>query len=285
MNKIIFNEGGQPVFLDDLEVIQENSWTMFKALLKSLTSSAGGYLLNPYSFSASSIEGESGTVLLTIPPNSVVYQGEIVPFESASFTNREIEAKGGVKVCVKNVFSDLRTFEDGQQHYCRSNVRAYLSLDESGADASYVITEMKSLPELLAYRIGYDNSDVVWHDIPVIFYNGYSGTLQFNDENLQVKISVRSSEKEWSTEVAPGSICRIIDSALVNKLSKPRRYFGLMQVPVNQDGEILGYGSLLGIDNEGIVSIENRRNDGSMGRGYIPPCGSEDEYAEIRAIF
>jgi hypothetical protein len=152
MNKLVINEGGQPIYLDDIALVQGNSLALSDAILQSLTGKNVAYLMNGYDFSVSR---ENGEVRKTIPANSVVYQGEIIPFESASFVYGY-----DIKVCIKRQQSDSRTFGDGQQRYCREGYTAYLSTDDAGADVSFRIADMDSIPELIRRRV--DNS---WEDI------------------------------------------------------------------------------------------------------------------------
>lgn len=283
MNKVIFNKGGQPIYLDDMELVQENGFEMMRSLIYSLTGVDEPCLLHPYTYQTKILDNENGIVKMTILANAIVYNGEIVHFDTASFTNREIEEKGAVKVCVKSSASDLRTFNDGQQHHCRRSLSAYLNLSGAGADAFYEITNLKTIPELLARRIGYDSSVVVWRDVPVVFYNEYSGTVQYSEgSSLQVKIDVRTTAKEWESGKR-GVICEIADYTLVKKLAG--KGSPLSAIPLRPDGTFMGTGSVIAIGKTGGINIVNRVNNGPLSPGYLPPVFQDDEYSTIVITF
>lgn len=46
MNRLKFNEGGQPVYVDDLETLQENDFGMRKAMLSVMTMGSKAFLLS-----------------------------------------------------------------------------------------------------------------------------------------------------------------------------------------------------------------------------------------------
>lgn len=69
MNKLVINEGGQPIYLDDIALVQGNSLALSDAILQSLTGKNVAYLMNGYDFSVSR---ENGEVRKTITANSVV---------------------------------------------------------------------------------------------------------------------------------------------------------------------------------------------------------------------
>lgn len=59
MNKLKFNEGGQPTYLDDLKTLQDNHSTALESLLAGLTGGVSeAYLLQPYSFDTEIVDAE-----------------------------------------------------------------------------------------------------------------------------------------------------------------------------------------------------------------------------------
>lgn len=155
MNKIIFSEGGQPVFLDDIKLMQDNTFSVFASILLGLVGKENNvFLLHPYTFDTEIIDENKGIVRLTILGNSIVVNGEVIEFPSASFLNTEIVEKETIYVCITRTKEEVRTFEDGQDKCCIGSTTAYLSLDATGADEAYEINELKSLIDLVGIRLG-----------------------------------------------------------------------------------------------------------------------------------
>lgn len=147
MNKILFSEGGQPVYLDDLEQIQDNGLSMNGALLRALTDYESAYLINPYQQSS---VGDS----VQIEQNAVVYHGEIIPFDEAHISNNDLVAAGNtILLCIKETSSVVRTFKDGSEHCCRVSYTAYISLDDTGAIDSFNISGMRNLRDLMISKL------------------------------------------------------------------------------------------------------------------------------------
>lgn len=280
MNNLIFSEGGQPVFLDDIKLLQDNRISAILSLFVGLVGCENDvFLLTPYSFdNAISDNGNS----IKIHANSIVIRGEIVPFATAEFQDTEIAEKG-VYICVKRSKEDLRTFEDGQNRYCISTITAYLSCDITGINEYYKIQGLSSLIELLGVRLGVPTF-AQWSPIPVIFYNGYSGNVNYRFENgtIQLSINISSSQKSWDTGM-DGVLFRIMNGSIKAFLSGITTdiYKG---VPVDSSGKLMGYGSQVYVTNDGLCCIVNRTEDGNLEMGYIPPCLNDDTAGTINII-
>ena len=111
-----------------------------------------------------------------------------------------------------------------------------------------------------------------WTDVPVIFYNGYSGTVRYKleDRNVQLSINISTSQQNWNTENV-GVLFKITDKSLIDILAGMTTN-GLAGVPVDVDGNICGYGSVVAVADDGMCRIVNRSSSGSLVLGYIPPC-------------
>ncbi len=200
MNKISFSEGGQPVFLDDLKLLQDNFFEVWHTILKLFANGEDVFVLDSYPYTVAQTGNEQKT--LTIPAGVVVVRGELYVYEAASLTTKDVNAH--VYVCLQNTSEDIRLFEDGQERPCRSIGKAYLSYDTTGVSEYYDITELiwdKNLPLLLKKKTGLNT--VPWEDIPVTFYSGFSGKVQKRKINGEtyVRVNIKSEASEWSNYI------------------------------------------------------------------------------------
>lgn len=284
MNNIIFSEGGQPIFLDDINLLQENRISAVFSLFVGLVGNeTKAFLLNPYTFDTEIIDSDNGIVKLKINANSIVVEGDIIPFPAAEFLNTEIEEKGVVCVCVKRTDAELRTFEDGQSRYCLKKTTAYLSCETAGVSEFYKIPELPSMIELLSSRLGIPTVSA-WTNVPVIFYNGYSGDVRYriDGSTIQLSINISSSQKNWETDIL-GRLFKIVDNSLTVLLSGITTD-GLAGIPTDTSGNVMGFGSTVIVTSEGFCNIINRTSNGVLGMGYIPPCLNEDTAGTINII-
>ena len=201
MNKLRFNEGGQPVFLNDLELLQNNMIEVWDTILKLLADGEDVFVLDDYPYEVD--QTVAGQKTMTFPAGVIVVRGELYAYEGASLTTTDIDAKP--YICLQNTTDDVRLFEDGQERPCRNIGRAYLSYDTTGVDEYYYFTDLvykKTLPLLLKKKLNVN--DIPWVDIPVTFYSGFSGKVQkriVNGETF-VRIKIKSSASSWSDPIA-----------------------------------------------------------------------------------
>lgn len=215
MNKLRFNEGGQPVFLNDLQLLQDNFFEVWDTILKLLANGEDVFVLDDYPYSVD--QTVAGQKTMTFPAGIIVVRGELYAYEAASLTTTDIDAKP--YVCLQNVTDDVRLFEDGQERPCRSIGRAYLSYDTTGVDEYYYFTDLvwnKTLPLLLKKKLQLVKDS--WEDIDVTFYNGFSGKVQKRvvEGETYIRINIKSTNDEsWATNVvggSPGGLFKINDT-------------------------------------------------------------------------
>ena len=207
MNKILFKEGGQPVYLDDLKQIQTNNLITLKQLLRSLVESDRNTDFEEFEeecpcnlllYENNITEGEEENTIV-VPGNVLVYLGYLLPFEGGTFPSSST-----LYVCVKETLSDLRTFKDGAENYCRKNYTAYLSTSDDGADGHFVLDNLHSMVYLLRERLW--NVGNTWETLDISWRNGYSGTMRRKRINggYRYKILSRSSNRNWISEEGVG---------------------------------------------------------------------------------
>ena len=167
MNKIKFSRGGQPVYLEDLQIMQENLFTLFGGMTQAVAGRDKAFLLEPVVpiFDFDSAQAN-------VPSGKLVMDGIFYEFEGAVLDNATNASQ--IYVCVKTSDDDERTFEDGQTRYCREVFTAYLSTDKTGVEA-YTLSELKTWAELLM-ALAVEGGLMVAAD--VTWMSGYKGTIK-----------------------------------------------------------------------------------------------------------
>lgn len=83
MNRLLFNEGGQPVCLDDLKTLQDLMVETIKALVSSLVRT-NVFILNEYSLLGFSFD--SGRYKRTLSAGTLVVDGDFLPWPETTLT-------------------------------------------------------------------------------------------------------------------------------------------------------------------------------------------------------
>lgn len=190
MNRLKFSEGGQPVYLDDLRLLQDNDVSAMKFLLQALGNGQKTFLLQPLK-----VEGlkpdESGTKTeFIVKAGTAVVDGEFMAWNDTSFQIGDWNTP--IYLCIRTTNTDNRLFEDGQERNCRTSKEAYLSLDKDGATEYYPIYDLPVLFDVIKDVVGY--KEPVWRQIKVHFFNGYTGTVRFKElaECYRVWVDIKS---------------------------------------------------------------------------------------------
>lgn len=155
MNKIKFNQGGQPIYLDDLQLLQDNTTQNLQYLLTALVGkNQEPYLLYPYTFTGEVISEEEYIAELTIHANAIVIGGEIIPFPEKTFLNTEIDPENGeFYIIIQRQDTNTQTHEDGQDKPTRTTATATLTTQPDGAAEAYPMPQY-SLIELIGKQFG-----------------------------------------------------------------------------------------------------------------------------------
>ena len=308
---MLTNEGGQPVYLEDLQLLQDMSWGLMTNLIRALSGTDGGFLLNLLEISTTIAADATldtrgyatvGGVEVSVSANAIVYQGNIIPFEAATFT--DVEQLSGIKVGIRITETDVRTCADGQAHPCRQQYTAFLYSGESAnAQASFDLYDLECLEEIIARRTGIESPDTRWKQMPVIFYNGYSGTVRYTlGTNWRLKINVRSANTEWEadnpnySETNPNMYVGLIAVMTPNKTIGSKfdymrgdRTSSILLRPdgsprnksVESEVETTHPAHKIVINNFGSYYDENDTLVNVNGRGQLLPCMEGDSYGTI----
>ena len=132
MNKLIISEGGQPVFLDDIFLLQQNSDAMFKAIINLLSMGKEAFLADKVVYYVQSVE--DGVTKVQVGSGTVFVDGMALHFDPQIF---ELTEGQEVYVCINKGQTNIRQFEDNQHRACSETYSAILSTAGYGAYKKY----------------------------------------------------------------------------------------------------------------------------------------------------
>lgn len=194
MNRLLFSEGGQPVCLDDLKLLQDNEQESIKLLLSALVDTKV-FLLDKIKMDLPK-KSEDGRVYFTVKAGTLVVDGELLSWNDTKFSTADIAIPK--YLCVRDIETDSRIFEDGQSRACVKAKEAYFSLSNEGASLSYNMLQLPVFADLLKKKLNIA-VDKNWKDIAVTWNNGYTGSFQCQDlgNYYKCRISIKSSLRSW----------------------------------------------------------------------------------------
>lgn len=193
MNKLKFNEGGQPVYLDDLRLLQENDAKTLQTLVTALGNGTSAFLLSKTE--AADVEADESGTTFTLKGGTLVVDGEFLEWEDTSL--KISDWNDPIYLCVKETETDVRTFEDGQERACSTAKSVTVTTDNTGATESYNIYELKTLGELLKSVIGY--TEYAWKSVNVTWKNGYTGTVRYQDKPESYRVWIKATSTSTTT--------------------------------------------------------------------------------------
>lgn len=206
MNKLKFNAGGQPVYLDDFNVLQELPAEYASAILRGLltspviegeikklkamfpfgTENIRGYFLHFYPIQ---IEGSRWR----FDPGCIFLDGEILDFAGGGF---DLISGSPFYVIVHNDPLNVRTLDNGSQESCGVSRYAEISATPSETLPSYPSSQLGDLMDTIALkmRAKLNILSEEWTPLNVTFKNGYSGTVERRETTdcYRIKIKIRS---------------------------------------------------------------------------------------------
>lgn len=202
MNKIKFSSGGQPLFLEDVKLLQDNQEEIIKSLLYALCKEHN-VLLQGGKFA----EVDGGYI---ITGGKAFIGGDIVVWEDLPIDESLLEDDW--YLCVKEVEEDEREFGDGFNRNCRVNKVVYLSNTTSGAVGCIDLWNTKDFVEVLEGVLGFSNNPISWNKVSIreeLIYNGFDNIEFYSipiSNGTEVKLSMSSENAAWH-ENAKGVIC------------------------------------------------------------------------------
>lgn len=208
MNRLVFNEGGQPIFLDDIKLLQDNDAGFNRQFLNAISGKSSAFLFQPLDMKPLSVDQEKLTTTAKVYAGSIVVAGEIIDFPESTVTVKTWSDP--LYVCIKETENEEREFEDGQTRPCRKSVQAYISTSKDGAKVAYNVLELPTLTELLRRNLGLGGVDT-WKNIPVTFFNGYTGQVQYQKQggSTRIKVKISSMKGEWDAMPGKGILFEV----------------------------------------------------------------------------
>lgn len=187
MNKVLFNGGGQPIYLDDLQIIQDGVRDAAEEIISALGVDLGQevfFVKKPTMTLSASLATFSDGVLWHEDYG-------LIPINGVSNLNIG-SAQAYVKIVVTD--SNSRIFEDGQQHNCKQTVVANIVNVNSSSGISYLFSEIPDMMSRLSALLDKSNSEH-WIPIDVAFYNGYYGTVEYQEfeDFYRIRIDIFSN--------------------------------------------------------------------------------------------
>lgn len=189
MKEINFHDGGMPVHLDDLKLLQSFSKDVVLLLIKSLV----GEKVEAFAMNLPKVKRapEGGVV---VSPGAMYADGNILSWNET----RVADVIEGMPIyaCIREVTSDNRLFADGQEHPCRIEKEVYFSSSKDGVAKAYDITTIAVFADLLEKNVEQGE----WKDIgSVHMYNGYSGKARARTVNNRTRFQLylTSDETSW----------------------------------------------------------------------------------------
>ena len=225
MNKIIFSEGGQPVFLDDLETLQVNSFDMWKAMLGEMTMGAEAFLLRD----VTATRGEGNEV--TVGSGILVIDGMCCEFSRQTLTASTDDT---IYLVVSRVEEDMRVFDDGQERNCSVTYQVTITTDVTGASKYYPLDGLRTFLDLLSDAL---DANRTRNNANVKFFNGYDGIVKITRSaytgEWELILDIKSTFSDWDqqADLAKGFLFEILD----NNLSK--LFAGKQSVPFTCNGK------------------------------------------------
>ena len=259
MNKILFSEGGQPLYIDDIKTLQENPANQTSALLQALGANTSVFLLDRFQGELKKIDQSAATTTFQTKKNWLVLDGVIHEIKETTLVAHSW--KDPLYVGVRKSNSDVRTFEDGQEHACRETAEAFLTLEKT--EGVFDVSELKTLFDLIAPMVIDRLPENEYQNVGWFLKNGYAGQVLKRVESgyTLIKVDLRSDKSEWTD--GPG----VVFEYLTTRTVVPPIMSGAIAVGVSTNNDqsqivhvqvLSGKGKLIG--NLGASSLPSPAN-------------------------
>jgi hypothetical protein len=195
MHKLKISEGGQPIYLDDLALLQSNADEMVRTYSRVATGDTGVYLMRP-AVSKLVKKNEDGSTVYQYSGGTLVIDHEMYDYPAAEVT---VPANGKVYICAEQVETDKRLFDDGQERYCRVKYSAKLAVTSDGASKAYELSDLPTYIELLSETLGFISA---WEIVNTVYLNRYMGRCRkrsVDAGDVQFDLDINTNITAWET--------------------------------------------------------------------------------------
>lgn len=196
MNKMLFSEGGQPLYIDDLKTLQENPTNQMSALLQALGANTSAFLLERIQGELKKLNEGDKTTTFQTKKNWLVLDGIIYEIKETTLVAHSWNDP--LYVGVRKSTSDVRTFEDGQERACRETAEAFLTLEKT--EGVFNVSELKTLFDLIAPMLVDRLPESEYQNVGWFLKNGYTGEALGRVESgyTLIKVNLQSDKSEWT---------------------------------------------------------------------------------------
>ena len=196
MNKMLFSEGGQPLYIDDLKTLQENPTNQMSALLQALGANTSAFLLERFQGELKKLNEGDKTTSFQTKKNWLVLDGIIYEIKETTLVAHSWNDP--LYVGVRKSTSDVRTFEDGQERACRETAETFLTFEKT--EGGFKVSELKTLFDLIAPMVVDRLPESEYQNVGWFLKNGYTGQTLRREESgyTLIKVNLRSDKSEWT---------------------------------------------------------------------------------------
>ena len=200
MKEVIFSEGGMPLALDDLALMQGNSKGLFHLIIEGLV----GKRNDVFTFSLPDIttfyDKENTRYVTHVKAGEAYIKGNVVSWQDTKLAVDGL--KKSIYIVVREELSDERIFEDGQSRASRKEYKVSLSAS-GGGENTYDLTNMPTFKDLVSEN----QKTGDWEDYKreANFDAGYSGFfgLRVINDVIHIKLDLTSKDARWGRDL-PG---------------------------------------------------------------------------------
>ena len=188
MKKLLFNNGGQPTYLDDIETLQDVVFATTEGIVEGLAGE-GVYLVDK-----PELRPIAGTQFwYIVSPTRVLVNGQVV------IATGEAGFKvSGLYLHVYERDVDARVLANGTTAPCAKETVAEWVYDPADASGMYSAFDMKTIRQAVAEKM-YEDNTIVWPDSSG-HDNGYHGTIKRQEMGNIARyiVNLESEQTSWN---------------------------------------------------------------------------------------
>lgn len=231
MKDIVFNEGGMPLALDDLQLLADRPIDIVAPFINEIIKGHEVvFIKKPI---VEDVVNKDKTMGIEISNGSVWFYNRIVSWHDTTLQFNS--SNRAIYLCFKEVENEPRVFENAQTYNTRKELVAYFSTNKEGASDAYELNKIATFIECLKEAINSVDSNE-WEDVTIeTWHNGYSGTLKWSEKGGHgfIKANISSNNIAWD-EDKTGQICTI-DDVFFKSHNMPGRFYTQLYKSYNQE--------------------------------------------------